>query len=74
MSRTVFEHVEGGALCYFCPKGRGVLCKTADGNRFICDRCRAGLRRDHEQTAHEFGTEPSRFTYVPIIDTLDFKP
>ncbi|MFG3176564.1 hypothetical protein ACGFZC_16070 [[Kitasatospora] papulosa] len=69
---TVFERIEGGGLCYFCGKGRGPLCKTGDGNHFLCEPCRKLSREDHENWARANGTTPSRFTYVPIIETLDF--
>ncbi|MFF4245207.1 hypothetical protein ACFYY2_12120 [Streptomyces sp. NPDC001822] len=66
-----FEHIEGGGLCYFCGKGRGPLCKTGDGNHFLCEPCQKISRRDHKQWARDNGTTPSPFTYVPIIETLD---
>jgi hypothetical protein len=72
-SFTVFEHVEGGATCFYCGRGRGPLCGTPDGNRFICEPCRSGLRRSLEQVAHSYGSEPSRSTYVPIIETVDYE-
>jgi hypothetical protein len=69
---VVFEHIEGGGVCFYCRKGRGPLCNTLGGNRFMCDSCRADERRGHEQVMRSYGTEPSRFRYVPIIETLDF--
>ncbi|MER6102421.1 hypothetical protein ABT115_08840 [Streptomyces sp. NPDC001832] len=68
----VFEHIDGGGVCFYCRERRGSLCQTAEENRFVCDTCRAGLRRMVLQTARNLGTDPSQFTYVPIIETIDF--
>ncbi|MET8839677.1 hypothetical protein ABZW67_06215 [Streptomyces rubiginosohelvolus] len=70
----VFEHIEGGGTCWLCGRGRGPLCKTGHGNKFVCDPCQRDMRRQHEHWAREAGMEPSEFTYVPIIDTLDLGP
>ncbi|MEV0471014.1 hypothetical protein [Streptomyces prunicolor] len=69
---TVFEHIESGGLCFYCGKGRGPLCKTVDKNVFICDACQAIYRRMHEQTSRDYGWDPDRRLYVPIIETIDF--
>jgi len=71
---VVFEHIEGGGLCYFCGKGRGPLCRAGDGDRFLCEPCRKAARDQHSQWARNNGTTPSRFTYVPIIETLNYNP
>ena len=70
---TVFERIEGGGICWFCGKGRGPLCKTGEGNRFICVPCQVLSRRMHEQNSRAYGIDPDRWVYVPIIDTLDWK-
>jgi hypothetical protein len=72
-SFTVFEHVEGGATCFYCRKSRGPLCKTPEGNRFMCDSCKRLSRDLHERNARAHGTDPDRWFYVPIIDTLDWE-
>ncbi|MFF9649706.1 hypothetical protein [Streptomyces sp. NPDC014622] len=70
---NVFEHVEGGALCWQCVRARGPLCQTANGNKFVCAGCQAEMRRYIEQHARDLGTSPDRWSYVPIIDTLDWE-
>lgn len=69
---VLFEHIEGGGVCFYCRKGRGPLCNTQGGNRFFCEPCRSDMRRSHEQAIRSYGAEPSPFKYVPIIETLDF--
>ncbi|MFJ8699482.1 hypothetical protein [Streptomyces ardesiacus] len=71
--RTVFEHIEGGGPCDFCPEGRGPMCQTIDTNEFICDPCRSTLRQGSEQLSRRLGVEPSRFLYVPIIETVEYE-
>lgn len=68
----VFEHIEGGGLCAYCGKGRGPLCRTASANEFACGTCRTELRESSLQVARDLGTTPSRFSYVPIIETIDY--
>jgi hypothetical protein len=70
---VVFEHIEGGGVCWMCGKHRGPLCRTADGNKFVCDRCQGDMRRFVMQRARDVSTDPNRWSYVPIIDTVDWE-
>ncbi|MGW5773134.1 hypothetical protein ACWEVY_28780 [Streptomyces longwoodensis] len=70
---VVFEHIDGGGICWLCREGRGPLCRTADGNRFLCDRCQKSRRQEHEQSARQRRWEPNRWLYVPIIETVDWE-
>jgi hypothetical protein len=72
-SVTVFEHVEGGATCFYCRERRGALCKTPNENRFICPECRSDLRRSHAQAMRSYCVEPTPSMYAPIILTLDLE-
>ncbi|MVO87447.1 hypothetical protein GPA10_22450 [Streptomyces sp. p1417] len=70
---VVFEHIEGGGTCWLCGRGRGPLCKTSEGGKFLCEPCRREMRQYHELQARSIGTDPSRYSYVPIIDTVEFE-
>jgi hypothetical protein len=70
---VVFERIEGGGLCWMCGKGRGPLCRTSEGSKFVCEPCQMLSRRQHEQISRDHHRAPDRWAYVPIIDTIDWE-
>ncbi|MFI6685388.1 hypothetical protein [Streptomyces sp. NPDC050485] len=70
-THTKHELDEKTGLCTPCvdvQKRRGPYTRTASGNEFMCEDCRAAFRRVHEQTAYEMGWDANTRLYRPVLD------